>query len=395
MADLLIQDQTMHTYRRAAPLFVRGEGAWMTDDCGNRYLDCISGIGANSLGHAHPRLTAALADQAATLGHVSNLYRHAPGEELSARLCERTGMDAVFFSNSGSEANEAALKLARKFQSVNGRAGRQHFVALEGGFHGRTFGSLSVTSKESYRAPFGRGLEVEFVPANDIAALVAAIGKSPAGFIYEPIQGEGGIVALDAAYLRAARELCSTSDTVMIADEVQCGGGRTGSYLAGALHNVSPDVVTLAKPIGAGLPIGATLARGPCAEALVPGDHGSTFGGGPFACRAALCVLDELDAGLQEHIGALGALLQAGLDALVERHDVLTERRGLGLLQGVVAPGLSATIVDHLFTAGVLTRTAAGDVVRFLPPFVLTFEDLDTALERFASVLAGIPVASS
>ena len=363
MAELLGRDWTMNTYRRAAPLFVSGEGAWLVDESGTRFLDCISGIGAGSLGHAHPRLTAALADQAATLGHVSNLYRHGPGEELSARLCEKTGMDAVFFSNSGSEANEAALKLARKFHSVDGRPARQHFVALEGGFHGRTFGSLSVTSKEAFRTPFGRGLEAEFIPPNDIGALVAALGRSPAGFIYEPIQGEGGVQSLDGMFLRAARELCSSTDTVMIADEIQCGGGRTGTFLAGAAHHVSPDVVTLAKPIGAGLPLGATLARGPFAQTLVPGDHGSTFGGGPLVCRAGLCFLDELDGGLQEHVGAIGALLQTGLDVLVERHAVLTERRGLGLMQGVVAPGLAATIVDRLFTTGVLYIAELGHTI--------------------------------
>lgn len=385
----------MPTYRRAAPLFVSAAGTWLVDAEGKRYLDCISGIGVNSLGHAHPRLNEALLDQAGTLGHVSNLYRHAPGEELSGRLCEKTGMDAVFFSNSGSEANEAALKLARKFHSASGRPERQHFVALEGGFHGRTFGSLSVTSKEAHRAPFGRGLEVEFVPANDIHALDAALARSPAAFIFEPIQGEGGIRPLDGEFLRAAREMCSSTETVMIADEIQCGGGRTGAFLACARHDVHPDVVTLAKPIGAGLPIGATLARGPFAQALVPGEHGSTFGGGPIACRAALCLLDELEDGLQERVITIGAALQAGLDALVERHAAVTERRGLGLMQGLVAPGLSATIVDRLLAAGVLTCSAGADVVRFLPPYVLGLEDLDTALTRLDSVLSELPQASS
>lgn len=378
----------MPTYLRAAPLFESGSGAWLVDQDGKRYVDCLSGIGVNSLGHAHPRLVAALTDQVRTLGHVSNLYRHAPGEELSARLCERTGMDAVFFSNSGSEANETALKLARKVHSAGGRSERQHFVALEGGFHGRTFGSLSVTSRETHRAPFGRGLEAEFVPVNDIAALGAALERAPAAFIFEPIQGEGGIRSLDRAFLHAARELCSATGTVMIADEVQCGGGRTGSFLACEQHGVSPDVVTLAKPIGAGLPIGATLARGAFAQALVPGEHGSTFGGGPIACRAALCLLDELDDGLQEHVVSIGAALQKGLDDLVERHAILTERRGLGLLQGLVAPGHSAAIVEQFFAAGVLTCSAANDVVRFLPPYVLSSDDLDTALGRIDSVLS-------
>ncbi|MEM1449763.1 MAG: acetylornithine transaminase [Planctomycetota bacterium] len=395
MADTLHLDRTMQTYLRAAPCFARGEGAWIFDEDGRQWLDCISGIGANSLGHAHPRLAEALADQARTLGHVSNLYRHAPGEELSARLCELTCMEAVFFSNSGSEANEAALKLARKFHSMRGRPDRQTFVALEGGFHGRTFGSLSVTAKQQYREPFGRGLEATFVPADDIDALAAAIRAEPAALILEPIQGEGGVRPLDPAFIGAARELCTSTETVMIADEVQCGGGRTGTFLAGAHYGLAPDVVTLAKPIGAGLPIGATLARGEHARALKPGDHGSTFGGGPFACRAALCLLDELDAGLAEHVGALGAVFESSLDAIVERHDALTERRGKGLMQGVVAPGKAAAIVDGLFDQGVLVCTAAGDVVRFLPPYVLSFDELEVALERLETVLSDPSVTSS
>ena len=332
MPEVTFRDRTRGTYRRAAPLFVRGEGAWMVDDEGERFLDLISGIGANSLGHGHPRLAAALAEQAGTLGHISNLYRHGMGEELSERLCELTCMEAVFFCNSGSEANEAALKLARKHHAEAGHPERQHFVALERGFHGRTFGSLSVTSNAAYRTPFGEGLAAKFIEPDDAAALEAALAEGPA-----------------------------------------------------------PDVVTLAKPIGAGLPIGATLARGPFARTLVPGDHGSTFGGGPFACRAALCVLDELDGGLQQHVIDVGATLAAGLDRLVARHPALTERRGLGLMQGVVAPGRAAEITGGLFDAGVLTCTAQGDVVRFLPPYIVTLEDLAEGLSRLDRVLTDLP----
>ena len=391
MPEGTFRDRTMGTYRRAAPLFVRGEGAWMVDDEGGRFLDLISGIGANSLGHGHPRLAAALAEQAGTLGHISNLYRHGMGEELSERLCELTCMEAVFFCNSGSEANEAALKLARKHHAEAGHPERQHFVALERGFHGRTFGSLSVTSNAAYRTPFGEGLAARFIEPDDTAALEAALAEGPAAFIMEPIQGEGGVRPLDPEYVAAARELCTRTGTVMIADEVQCGGGRTGTFLAGAHYGLAPDVVTLAKPIGAGLPIGATLARGPFARTLVPGDHGSTFGGGPFACRAALCVLDELDGGLQQHVIDVGATLAAGLDRLVARHPALTERRGLGLMQGVVAPGRAAEITGGLFDAGVLTCTAQGDVVRFLPPYIVTPEDLAEGLSRLDRVLTDLP----
>ncbi len=395
MPELAELDRTMGTYRRAGPLMARGSGAWMEDESGTKYLDWISGIGANSLGHGHAGLAAALHDQALTLGHTSNLYRHGPGEELSRRLVERTGMDSVFFSNSGSEANETALKLARKLQGMRGAPERQSFVALNGGFHGRTFGSLSVTAKEAYRAPFGSMLDVTFVDPGDTAALTKALHGKPAALILEPIQGEGGLRELCAGFLRAASELCEDTGTILIHDEVQCGGGRTGTFLCASAHGVTPDVVTLAKPIGAGLPIGATLARGEAARALVPGDHGSTFGGGPFAARAALTVLDELDAGLQDHVISLGAAFESALDELVQKHDACLCRRGKGLMQGLVIPGQSAAVVDQLMDLGVLACTAAGDVVRFLPPYVLTHDDLAIGLERLDTALSSISVSAS
>ena len=382
-------DRTMGTYRRAKPVFVSGQGAWLVDSEGNRYLDWISGIGAASLGHGHPRLAKAIGDQAATLGHVSNLYRHAPGEEFAARLCDKTGMDAVFFSNSGSEANETALKLARKHQAQSGAPERQRFVALEGGFHGRTFGSLSVTSKVAYREPFGGMLDATFVEPGDFEGLAAELLQGPCALILEPIQGEGGIRELCGGFLKKARQLCTETGTVLIHDEVQCGGGRTGEFLASmqAGAEAQPDIVTLAKPIGAGVPIGATLARGAMAKTLQPGDHGSTFGGGTLACSAGLVVLNELDAGLQDHVAELGQAFTQALDKLVARHDVLFTRRGRGLLQGVVAPGRSSEISAALFDAGVLTCTAALDVVRFLPPFILTPNDLNEGIERLDRLL--------
>ncbi|MFT5731551.1 MAG: acetylornithine/N-succinyldiaminopimelate aminotransferase [Planctomycetota bacterium] len=382
-------DRTMGTYRRAEPLFVSGKGAWLVDSEGRRYLDWISGIGAASLGHGHPRLAKALGEQASKLGHISNLYRNAPGEAFAAQLCDHTGMNAVFFSNSGSEANETALKLARKFHVANGAPERQRFVALEGSFHGRTFGALSVTAKAAYREPFGSMLDVAFVDPESPDALELELAKLPAALILEPIQGEGGIRELSDDFLRRARKLCTVTGTVLIHDEVQCGGGRTGQFLASmkAGECARPDVVTLAKPIGAGVPIGATLARGAMAQTLQPGDHGSTFGGGTLACSAGLVVLAELDGGLQDHVTRLGKKLATELDALVGRHAVLSARRGRGLIQGVAAPGRSSDIVGALFDAGVLACTAAHDVVRFLPPYVMTAADLAEGIERLDRVL--------
>ena len=386
----------MRTYVRAAPLFERGEGAWLFDTDGNRYLDWISGIGATCLGHGHPVLARALADQASKLGHISNLYRNAPAEELSERLCARTGADAVFFSNSGSEANEAAIKLSRKIHVERGAPERQAIVALKGGFHGRTFGSLSITSNESYRAPFGQMLESAFVEPGDFDGLEAALRAKPAALFVEPIQGEGGLRTLCGSFMKAARNLCDSTGTILVHDEVQCGGGRTGSYLAGEFHGVVPDVVTLAKPLGAGLPIGATLARGDAAAVLKPGDHGSTFGGGPLACRAALTVLDELDAGLQEHLIDNAVRLTEALDDMVHRHECVAMRRGRGLMQGLLMHDaeLAREVVTQLFDRGVLACTAAGGVVRFLPPYVLTFEDLATGLERLDDALSSLTLVS-
>lgn len=385
----------MRTYVRAAPLFERGEGTWLIDTDGNRYLDWISGIGATCLGHGHPVLARALADQAATLGHISNLYRNGPAEELSERLCARTGADAVFFSNSGSEANEAAIKLSRKIQRERGAPGRQTIVALNGGFHGRTFGSLSITSNAKYREPFGEMLDAEFVDPGDLRGLESALAKEPAALFVEPIQGEGGLRSLCGSFLKAARNLCDSTGTILVHDEVQCGGGRTGSYLAGEFHGIVPDVVTLAKPLGAGLPIGATLARGEAASVLVPGDHGSTFGGGTMACRAALTVLDELDAGLQEHVIDITARLTDALDDMVLRHESVAARRGRGLMQGLLMHDAerAGDVITGLLERGVLACTAAGGVVRFLPPYILSVEDLDTGLERLDSAISSLSAA--
>ena len=385
----------MRTYVRAAPLFERGEGSWLIDTDGNRYLDWISGIGATCLGHGHPALARALADQASKLGHISNLFRNAPAEELSERLCERTGADSVFFSNSGSEANEAAIKLSRKIQVERGAPERQTIVALNGGFHGRTFGSLSITSNANYREPFGQMLDATFVDPGDFEALESALSQRPAALFIEPIQGEGGIRSLCGSFLKAARNLCDSTGTILVHDEVQCGGGRTGSYLAGDFHGVVPDVVTLAKPLGAGLPIGATLARGEAASVLKPGDHGSTFGGGTLACRAALTVLDELDAGLQGHAIDIAVRFTEALDELCQRHESVAMRRGRGLMQGLLMHEAerAGEVVTGLLERGVLACTAAGGVVRFLPPYILSSEDLDAGLERLDDTLTSLAAA--
>ncbi len=385
----------LHTYNRKAPQFVRGQGAKVWDAEGRMWIDALAGIAVNGLGHGHEGLALALADQARQVLHLSNLYRHPAGEELADRLCALTGMGAVFFSNSGSEANECALKIARKAATLHDAANPdtprgRHFVALEGGFHGRTAGSLSVTANAKYREPFGPLLEAQFIAPEDLGALESALATRPAGLILEPLQGEGGLRTLSNEYLRAARELCTQTGTVLIADEVQCGCGRTGTFLASEAAGITPDLVTLAKPLAAGVPIGATLVSGCFTQVLQPGDHGSTFGGGPLAARAALVFLDEYEARLAAAIPALGTQLAAGLDALVAASPLVSERRGRGLMQGLVVPGRAGELADRCFDAGLLVCTAAADVVRLVPPFVITPEELDAALGILQSTLSAM-----
>ncbi len=382
------------TYRPAEPIFVSGEGTQLVDEQGKRYLDLLSGIGVTALGHAHPRWSAAVAEQAGTLAHVSNLLRHPFTDEVAAKLATLCGLEAVFFSNSGSEANECALKIARKHQRLAGRPERTHLVALHGGFHGRTFGSLSVTATAAYREPFGPALEAVFVEPGDLGGLESALATGPAALILEPIQGEGGMRSLDPDMLVGARTLCDETGTVLITDEVQCGCGRTGTFLASNATAVTPDIVTLAKPLGGGLPIGATVVSAELANVLQPGDHGSTFGGGPVALRGAAVFLDELtEGGLLEAVGARGRQLAAGLDELVAAGHA-DARRGHGLMQGLVLPGRAAKVQAALFERGVIAGTATADVLRLLPPYVITAEEVSTALETLGATLTELEMQS-
>lgn len=382
----------MPTYRPGGPTFVSGTGASLFDTEGREWVDLLSGLGVTVLGHSHPRWVEAVQEQAARLVHTSNLYPQAPAEKVARVLCELTHMDGVFFSNSGTEAVECALKLARKAGQGQHAIGT-HFLALEGGFHGRSLGSLSVTSNTEYRTPFSPSLEARFVPRNEVQALREAFQRSaPAALIMEPIQGEGGLHVLDIAYLQSARELCDRYGSVLISDEVQCGMGRSGTFVAFEKAGVSPDVITLAKPLAGGLPVGATLARGPLAQTLRAGDHGSTFGGGPLVMRAAGVVLDELTrGGLLQGLAPKAEKLTAGLEALVARHEIASERRGCGLMQGLVLPGQASAAQAAMGELGFLVGTAAGDVLRLLPPFVLTSKQLDQALAALDEVLTALP----
>ncbi len=362
---------------------VRGEGSTLWDADGKAYTDLLGGIAVNALGTAHPAVVEAVGRQIATLGHVSNLFIAEPTVALAERLLELDGRPGrVFFCNSGAEANEAAFKISR-------RTGRTHLVALEGAFHGRTMGALALTGQPAKQDPF-RPLpgDVTHVPFGDVEALRAAVTPETAAVFLEPIQGENGAVPLPDGYLRAAREITRATGTLLVLDEIQTGVGRTGHWFAHqAFEGVEPDVVTLAKALGGGLPMGAVLAFGEAAELLTPGQHGTTFGGNPVAAAAGLAVLDTVASqGLLEHARTIGERLRRGVEAIGD--PLVSHVRGAGLLLGIVltAP-VSAKVQAGLQEAGFLVNAAVPEAVRLAPPLVLTEQEADAFLAALPAVL--------
>ena len=366
------------TYARSDVTFVSGEGVWLFDADGNRYLDCLGGLAVTSLGHCHPGVAQAAHEQLDRLWHASNLYWTEPMETLADRLSARFGGAAAFFCNSGAEANESALKYARK------ATGKPGVVALEGGFHGRTLGALSVTGQPAKRVPFEPlSPGAAFVAPNDVEALAAAVGPATGCILLEPILGEGGVHPLTPEFLAAARELADDHDAVLILDEIQCGLGRTGTFFAFEQLGVRPDAVTLAKALANGLPIGALLVSDDAPEGFVPGDHGSTFGGNPVACAAAVAVCealtDELLAGVREK----GAGLAAGLASL----PGVTELRGRGLMWGLELDRPAGPVVDAARARGLVVGSAGETVLRLTPPLTITTDELGHALGLLQEVL--------
>ncbi|HEY9181308.1 MAG TPA: acetylornithine/succinylornithine family transaminase [Candidatus Baltobacteraceae bacterium] len=386
----------LENYKRAPVTFVAGDGCDLIDEHGERYLDCIGGIAVCALGHAHPDITAAITEQAQKLVHASNLFGHEPSATLARELALRSGFERVFFCNSGTEANEAAIKLARKFAHRRGEPQRKTIVSCEGGFHGRTMGALAATANAAYHEgfdPLPGGFRT--TAFNDVAALDAAIDEHVAAFIVEPVQGENGVLPAERAFLEAARELCSERGALLIFDEVQCGMGRTGPLFAYENAGVRPDVVTLAKALANGLPIGAMLVREAFASGLQPGDHGSTFGGSPVPCAAALAHLRVRDAiGLQSHVERMSGLLFGGLRSLSRRYPgVYGEPRGAGLLAGVpVEPALdAASIVEHTRDVShVLVNKAGGNTVRLAPPLIISQTQVERALRALDAAAAAL-----
>ena len=367
----------LQTYRRAPVVFERGSGCRLFDTSGRAYLDFISGIGVSSLGHAHPRLTAAIAAQAAQLLHTSNLYFHPLQAEAAAKLAALSGLPRVFFCNSGTEAIEAALKFARRFWYSQGTP-RPAVVALERGFHGRTMGALSLTWDDHYRAPFGPLLEgVTHVPCTDAAALRAAVTTRTAAVIVEPLQGEGGVRPLGPEMAAAVKEVCASTGALLIADEVQCGLGRTGVPFYSSVLGLQPDIMTVGKALGGGVPVGAALFSDRVAAAAAFGDHGSTYGGNLLACRAALVFLEELSSGLLAHVAQIGPYIEAALRRVAERHASVREVRGAGVIWGLEMDRPAAPVVQAALERGLLINRTADTVLRLLPPYIAGTADVD------------------
>jgi acetylornithine/N-succinyldiaminopimelate aminotransferase len=355
----------------------RGEGCYLIDVNGRRYLDFISGIGVNALGYGHPAIVRAIDDQAGKCIHTSNLHTHRYQVELAAKLAEWSGLDQVFFSNSGTEAMETALKAARALANRHGRR-RHKLIALENGFHGRTAGSLAVTGQSKYREPFQPLIpDVVFVPVNDIAALEATATEDTIAIIAETVQGEGGIYPLAQEFLKKIREIATACNALWIADETQCGLGRTGTRFAyQACQSLKPDIVVTAKPLAGGLPLGATIFSSDAATAFTQGMHGSTFGGGPLTCRAALAFLDEVDK-LLPQIQRTGRYLHGRLRAT--QSPLIREVRGLGLMAGIELHVNGDRFVDEAREAGLILNCTHGNVLRLLPPYIVTEQEIDQA----------------
>ncbi|MGW7609134.1 acetylornithine transaminase [Streptomyces sp. NPDC054766] len=364
---------------------VKGRGTRVWDAEGNEYLDFLGGIAVNALGHAHPAVVRAVGEQVASLGHVSNLFIAEPAVRLAERLLQLTGRRGrVYFSNSGAEANEAAFKIGRL-------TGRTHMVSATGGFHGRTMGALALTGQRAKQRPFlPLPGEVSHVPYGDAKALRAAVTERTALLILEPVQGENGVIVPPPGYLRAAREITAATGTLLVLDEIQTGIGRTGHWFAAQAEGVEADVVTLAKGLGGGLPIGATLVFGPAADLLTPGTHGSTFGGNPVVCAAALAVVDTIErAGILDHVTWAGQRLRRGLEALA--HPLVREVRGAGLLLGVALEGQHAARVQQAAQdRGLLVNAVLPDVIRLAPPLIVSDREVDTFLDGFGAALSEI-----
>jgi acetylornithine aminotransferase/acetylornithine/N-succinyldiaminopimelate aminotransferase len=382
------------TYERNPVLFVTGKGVYLSDEAGNQYLDLLSGIGVNALGYGHPAIENAIAGQSRKLIHTSNLFFHEGQAELAARLTEISGLDRAFFCNGGSEAWEAAMKLARAYAGMK-RAQGHHlgtkFIALEHSFHGRSMGAVSTTHKEKYREPFEPLIPgVEFVPFDDVAALRGAFSNDVCAILVEAIQGEGGIRPVSKEFLAVARELTQSTGALLIIDEIQAGLGRTGTWFAYQQHGILPDITTIAKPLAGGLPLGAMLCTEAVSQAMHPGMHGTTFGGGPLTCAVAIAVIDTMKSErLLDHVQQVGSYFKERLEELAAKHECIAEVRGMGLMLALELDSaeLAKTAAAEMLQRRILINRTSETVLRFLPPYILEKEHVDIAVAALDQIL--------
>jgi acetylornithine aminotransferase/acetylornithine/N-succinyldiaminopimelate aminotransferase len=392
----------LNTYQRTPVLFVSGSGVYLRDEQGEDYLDLLSGIGVSALGYAHPAVEAAIAAQSKKLLHTSNLFYHEYTAELALRLTEISGLDRVFFCNSGTEAWEAALKLARAHAGLLRGEGKRvgtRFLAVEQSFHGRTMGALATTHKEKYRAPFEPLMGgVEFVRFDDVADLRAKFSDEVCGICIEAVQGEGGIRPVSREFFAAARELCNSTGALLLADEIQSGLGRTGEWFAYQHYGILPDITTLAKPMANGLPMGAMLCTDEAARAFTPGMHGTTFGGGPLVCAVAIAVLDTMkQTKLLAHVRDVGGYFKQQLEGLGLRHDCITAVRGMGLMLGMELDSeeLAKNAASEMMKQHIIVNRTSETVLRFLPPYILERAHVDRAIAALDGILTTLCLNSA
>jgi acetylornithine/N-succinyldiaminopimelate aminotransferase len=384
--DVIANDQRyiLQTYGRPNFVIERGEGCYLYDTEGRRYLDCVAGIAVNALGYGDPDVTQAIAAAAAGVIHTSNLYYTRPGAELAKDLVEGSFADRVFFSNSGAESNEGAIKFARKYAREHHGEGKTTVVAFSGSFHGRTMGAVAVTHRDKYRLPFMPVMpDVRFAPYNDLPAARAAITDDVCAVIVEPVQGEGGLSVATPEFLRGLRERCDEVGALLIADEIQCGMGRTGTLWAYEQYGITPDIMTVAKPLGGGLPIGAILLTQAVADAIHAGEHGTTFGGGPFVTSVAKVVYEKIaDPEFLSHVREVSDYLDEALHDFASSHPQVIELRGRGLMRGLQIEGSANALREAAHDQGLLVATAGDDVVRLVPPLVLERSHVDELLAK-------------